>query len=118
MYTIKETSILTNVSSYTLRYYEKEEILFPKRDLQGNRLYSEDDIRWINFVVRLKNTQMPILKIKEYTKLFLEGEQTNTQRLKILEEHQQNINSQIKLLKTVSKELNLKIENYKKAIKK
>lgn len=118
MYSIKETSEITNVSSYTLRYYEKEEIIYPKRDEQGNRTYSEDDIKWIEFVVRLKNTQMPLTKIKEYAKLFLEGEHTAEQRLSILEEQQENIRHQIELLEIVKKELDYKIENYYELIKK
>lgn len=117
MYSIKDTAEITNVSSYTLRYYEKEEILFPKRDEHGNRTYSEQDIKWIKFVVRLKNSQMPITKIKEYTKLFLEGEHTNQQRLAILEEHNENIRHQIELLEIVKKELDYKIENYYELIK-
>lgn len=118
MYSIKETSEITNISSYTLRYYEKEEIIYPKRDEQGNRTYSEDDIKWIEFVVRLKNTQMPLTKIKEYAKLFLEGEHTAEQRLSILEEQQENIRHQIELLEIVKKELDYKIENYYELIKK
>ena len=118
MYSIKETSDITNVSSYTLRYYEKEEILFPNRDAQGNRTYSDNDIKWIKFVVRLKNSQMPISKIKEYTRLFKEGEHTSNQRLAILQEQQENIQHQLALLDIVNKELEYKIKNYKELIKK
>lgn len=118
MYSIKETSDITNVSSYTLRYYEKEEILFPSRDAQGNRTYSENDIKWIKFVVRLKDSQMPISKIKEYTRLFKEGDHTSDQRLAILQEQQENIQHQLALLDIVNKELEYKIQNYKELIKK
>ena len=118
MYSIKDASDITNVSSYTLRYYEKEEILFPKRDIQGNRIYSENDIKWIKFVIRLKNSQIPISKIKEYTRLFKEGKHTSSQRLSILEEQQQNILHQLELLQIINKELDYKIKNYKEILKK
>ena len=39
MYTISEVAKLLGVSTHTLRYYEKENILIANRDANGNRLY-------------------------------------------------------------------------------
>lgn len=56
-YTIGEFSALTNLGIHTLRYYEKENLISPKRKENGRRLYSENDVNWIQFIMRLKDTQ-------------------------------------------------------------
>ncbi|GGL61891.1 MerR family transcriptional regulator [Sporolactobacillus putidus] len=52
-----------NISSYTLRYYEKIGIIQNiKRDGNGQREFTENDVKWLEFVVRLKRMQMPKVK--------------------------------------------------------
>lgn len=68
-YSIGEFSKLIGISAFTLRYYEKEELIAPQRRENGRRVYSEDDISWVEFIKRLKDTGMPIKEIKKYAKL-------------------------------------------------
>lgn len=63
-YSIGEFSKITNLSIYTLRYYEEEELITPSRKSNGHRSYNDSDLRWIEFVQRLKDTGMPIKDIK------------------------------------------------------
>lgn len=56
--TIGEFSVITGISAYTLRYYEKKGLLRVNRDSGGRRDYSEDDIEWVKFIRRLKDTGM------------------------------------------------------------
>ena len=83
-YSIGEFSSLTNISIYTLRYYEKENLIIPSRKENGNRCYSEKDIIWIEFIKRLKDTKMPIKGIKEYAALRADGDSTMNQRMEML----------------------------------
>ena len=49
--TIGEFSVITGISAYTLRYYEKKGLLRVSRDSVGRRDYSVDDIEWVKFIV-------------------------------------------------------------------
>ncbi|MCA1021289.1 MerR family transcriptional regulator [Halobacillus litoralis] len=117
MYTISETAAKLGMSAHTLRYYEKEGIIAPQRNEAGVREFDEQHILWLQFVKKMRETQMPVTQIKEYTKLFQEGEHTAVDRLKLLEEHQQYIKSQIETLKATDDMLTKKVAAYKEAMK-
>ncbi|WP_368076317.1 MerR family transcriptional regulator [Clostridium tyrobutyricum] len=40
-----------------------------QRDKINRRIYYEKDIAWLNFIFRLKETNMPIKQIQYYSKL-------------------------------------------------
>lgn len=115
---IKEVSKVTGLSIYTLHYYEKRGLLTISRDDSGHRDYSEQDILWIEFIVRLKNTGMPIREILNYSDLRREGDSTMISRLNILYEHEKAIIGNIKYLENNLEILRNKIQYYKKALKK
>ncbi len=44
-YTIKQAAAKSNLTTHTLRYYDKEGLLpFVERDSSGNRLFTDNDI--------------------------------------------------------------------------
>ncbi|MGW9128868.1 MerR family transcriptional regulator [Paenibacillus chitinolyticus] len=118
MHTIGEVAQLLGISTHTLRYYEKEKIIFPDRDENGDRRYNDSHIQWLQFVIKLKETQMPLSKINNYASLFLEGDHTTLDRLRLLEEHKQSIKVQIRTLTDVDAMLERKIIAYKGYISK
>ncbi|ECZ7680462.1 MerR family transcriptional regulator [Listeria monocytogenes] len=83
-YTIGAFSREVELSIDTLRYYEKEKLILPKRNEINRRIYNSSDITWINFIKKLKQTGMPIKDIKEYAKLRYLGDQTIEQRMTLL----------------------------------
>jgi Predicted transcriptional regulators len=92
MYTIKEVSEDTGISSYTLRYYEREGILpYVKRDSSGNRLYDEESMDWLNFILALRSTGMPLAEIKHYVDLYQEGESTLNIRKQMMLKHKEKV---------------------------
>ncbi|MCT4663003.1 MAG: MerR family transcriptional regulator, partial [Tissierellales bacterium] len=96
MYKIKEVSEKTGISAYTLRYYEKEGILPSiERDKSGQRVYSDENIAWLEIVVCLKDTNMPLEEIKEIVRLSMIGDETIDERKQILLEHRKKIQNQI-----------------------
>ncbi|WP_088043128.1 MerR family transcriptional regulator [Bacillus sp. EAC] len=113
MYSIGEVAQVLGISTHTLRYYEKENIILPDRNENGERKYTESHLQWLRFVLKLKETQMPITKIKEYAHLFTEGEHTALDRLKLLEVHKSSIENQLKILEDTNKMLEHKISSYK-----
>lgn len=116
MYKIGQIAKLTGLSIHTLRYYEKENLIFPKKNDNGDRLYSDEDIKWLNFLIKLRESQMPISKIKEYVSLFLQADSTRYSRLNLLLEHQNFILNQIDSLLEINKALDEKINTYRNSI--
>lgn len=86
-YSIGEFSKLTEFSAPTLRYYEQEQLIVVSRDSAGRRYYTAEDIDWILFIKKLKDTGMPIKAIKNYAMLRYQGDCTIEQRLEILQKH-------------------------------
>lgn len=80
-YLIKDASKKLNISIYTLRYYDKEELTpFVKKDENGVRKYTEEDLEWIRLLMNLRDIDMPISNIKEYIQLYLQGDKTIDER--------------------------------------
>ncbi|MYL61827.1 MerR family transcriptional regulator [Bacillus hwajinpoensis] len=118
MYSISEIAEKVDISAHTLRYYEKEGIIDPVRNENGIRQFDEHHLQWLQFVKKLRETQMPVSQIKEYTRLFLEGEHTANARLRLLEDHQQFIRDQIETLLGTDDMLSKKISIYKELMEK
>ncbi|MBS7576319.1 MULTISPECIES: MerR family transcriptional regulator [unclassified Enterococcus] len=102
-YSIGQFAKKSGLSIDTLRYYEKEAIIFSQRDSNNRRYYLEADYEWLLFILRLKKTGMTIKNIKEYAKLRYQGDSTISNRLKLLFE-------QLEILKVKQTEISQNIE--------
>ncbi|OOF58805.1 MerR family transcriptional regulator [Rodentibacter genomosp. 2] len=91
---IKEFSQKCGLSIDTLRYYEKENLLQPSRDINGYRIYGDRDIEWVGFILRLKEMGVPISQIKVYAQLRYLGDSTIHQRYELLLQHQKRLQLQ------------------------
>ncbi|MFD2617858.1 MerR family transcriptional regulator [Terrilactibacillus laevilacticus] len=111
-YSIGTFAEIVNLSIDTLRYYEKEGLIIPERDEHNRRTYTEKDREWIAFILRLKETAMPIKKIKEYARLRYEGDSTMKERRAMLEQHRLFIIEEKKKLEENLKHLDKKILTY------
>ena len=70
MYSAKETAEMTGLTTATLRYYEKEQLLPAiERTEQRYRQYSDTDIEWIKMVQCLRMANVPIRSIRAEKKL-------------------------------------------------
>lgn len=116
IYLIGEFSKLTTLSIHTLRYYEKEQLIEPQRTESNKRYYTENDLKWVEFIIRLKNTGMPIKEIQKYAKLRSIGDTTLEERLELLIKHRHALNAQIDLLNEHLGKLDDKIQYYRNAI--
>ena len=101
---ISEVSKLTKLKPHTLRYYESIGIIKDiRRDASGKRVYSEQDLKWLEFIIRLRETGMNINNMKEYARLRYLGDETILERKNIMLEHLESINNEIdKLLEARS----------------
>jgi DNA-binding transcriptional MerR regulator len=112
--TVAQMAAATGVSPHTLRYYEKAGLIEPVARNSGNqRRYSETDIEWLQFLLRLRETGMPIAQMREYAALRSKGPQTTAARLSLLEKHQARLHEQIVLVRGHEKALAAKITTYR-----
>ena len=115
-YSISEFSRLTNLGIHTLRYYEHENLITPKRNSSNRRCYSDKDLAWTYFIKRLKDTGMPIKEIQRYAELRAEGDLTLNERMEMLTVHRESLNEQIKALQEHMAKLDDKIDFYRQEI--
>jgi DNA-binding transcriptional MerR regulator len=114
-FTMKEIIKITGLTSHTLRYYESIGLLQNiNRNKQGYRSYSEEDIKWLSFITKLRESNMPISTILEYASLIRNGQSTKDQRKEILVKHKENILHQISLLNDSLQIVEDKIDYYNK----
>ena len=117
-YAIGQFSKLTGLTSPTLRYYEQEGLLSVQRDAAGRREYTEQDVEWLHFIKRLKETGMPIREIRRYAQLRYQGDSTMQERLAMLEEHHQNVLAEQQKLAENLRKLEEKLAFYRQALQK
>ena len=96
MYSAKEAAEITGLSTATLRYYEREKLL-PKiaRSSSKYRQYTDEDIEWIKMIQCMRMANIPIQSIKQYVSLLIQGGTTLEQRYIMVQEHMEDIKSQI-----------------------
>ncbi len=114
-FTIQQISNITKLSVHTLRYYEKIGLLDKvERDINGYRQYTESDISWIYFLIRLRVTGMPVSEMKQFSDLRSQGDSTVSLRRELLEAHQKNVEEKIKDLQNNLHKIEEKINYYKR----
>lgn len=96
MYSAKEAAKMTGLTTATLRYYEKEQLLPAiERTEQRYRRYSATDIEWIKMVQCLRKANVPIRSIREYILLLTQGGRTILQRRSMVQEYIDDLHSQM-----------------------
>ncbi|MFF0675599.1 MerR family transcriptional regulator [Staphylococcus xylosus] len=87
------------MSEHTLRYYDKAGLFpFVSRNQNGYRDFSEEDLYWIEFIKCMRQTHMPVSKLKEIAELYHQGSATKQKRKQILLDHQQNLIEQKRII--------------------
>ena len=86
-YTISEVSEKYQISSSTLRYYERIGLLpnIP-RQANGNRYFTDQLLNWLEMIICLRHSGVPIEKLIEYAKLIQKGDDTIATREALLRE--------------------------------
>jgi DNA-binding transcriptional MerR regulator len=111
--TITEVSKHYELSTDTLRYYERVGLIPPvKRGKGGIRDYSDKDIEWVGFIKCMRMANIPIEVLIEYVNLFKKGEDTQESRKMLLKEQRDRLAERIANLQKILEKLDYKIENY------
>ena len=116
--TIQQTAERTGLTTHTLRYYERVGLLpWIGRAANKHRRYTEEDIRMIEFVKRLRSTGMPIVDVQRYVALLQRGGSTVAERLGIMESHRERLVERIEELQGFLARIEIKIEGYRERIR-
>lgn len=118
VYSIGEIAQIVGMTTRTIRYYEEIGLLNSIKRLEGGkRIYTDDDIRRLKFINRLKVLGLSLNDMKELENVYLVSKSNKAALLKlldILDKHLQEIENRINSLNKLSLEIN----DYKRHIQK
>ncbi|MEK4712864.1 MerR family transcriptional regulator [Sporosarcina sp. resist] len=109
MYSIQKASLLAQIPSSTIRYYEKINLIPPiKRNKQEHRTFDDKDIEILNLIRCFRHLGMSIEDIRaSISNINLEYEDMNTKA--ILFQHKKKLEEQIGILNSYIHEIEEKI---------
>ena len=111
--TIREDAAKTNMSTDTLRYYERIGLLPPvPRNAAGIRNYDEYFVNFINFIKKLKASGMSLEHIIDYIRLAEMGDATIQERKKLLAEARETLIEKINSLQLIAELADYQLRNY------
>jgi DNA-binding transcriptional MerR regulator len=108
-YAIGEISRMVNLSQRTIRYYEEIGLLHSVRRIEnGKRVFTDDDVRRLKFINRLKVLGLSLAEMVELEKIY--RRQRNNREilpklLAILDERAAQIDERISQLVALKKEI-------------
>ncbi|HET9254922.1 MAG TPA: MerR family transcriptional regulator [Pseudonocardiaceae bacterium] len=98
----------------TLRYYDRIGLLDDiDRAPSGHRRFRDDGLEWLGVLRCLRETGMPIARMRRYAELTRRGEATMAERLSLLAEHDKQVQERIALLQAQHNHLREKIDWYR-----
>jgi len=111
---ITEAAKATGLSAYTLRYYEQIGLIAPVDRRGGARRYSDTDMRWLEFLVRLRATGMSMRDMQRYAQLLRQGQVPDSlaERQTLLEEHARRVEADMRALGETLQYIRKKIRLY------
>jgi DNA-binding transcriptional MerR regulator len=111
--TIAEVSKKYDLTADTLRYYERIGLLPPvNRKSSGNRDYTEEDCRWVQFIKCMRSAGLSTEILIEYVDLFQQGNETIDVRKELLIEQRRQIVEKMEELQNTLTYLDKKIDGY------
>lgn len=115
--TIGAAAAASGLSADTVRYYEKAGLTLspPDRSASGQRRYFERDLRWLDMLVMLRKTGMPIRDIRSFVSLYsVDG--SEPERMAILTAHRERVLADLREVQEHLAAIDRKIEFYEKKV--
>lgn len=114
---VAEMTETTGVTAHTLRYYERAGLIRPiTRTAGGQRRYQPDDIDWVRFLRRLRETGMPIAQMRRYAALRDDVDAALPARLDLLTAHHRTLRQRIARLRGHERALAATISDHEQQI--
>lgn len=117
LYSIGQVADKLNISTYTLRYYDKEGLLpFVDRNESGRRIFKDADFNYLETISCLKEAGLPVKQIASFIELCLAGDRTLDERYEFLAEQETNLEEKMATLQHTMDFLRWKKWYYKRAL--
>ncbi|QRY62890.1 MerR family transcriptional regulator [Gordonia sp. PDNC005] len=114
---IADVSARTGLTRDTLRWYEAEGLIpAVPRTSAGVRRYDDATIRMIDLLVRLRRTGMSVAHMRDFVTMVDQGARTHGRRMRLLEDHREEIESRIRELIDDLEAVDDKISHYRRLI--
>ncbi len=117
--TIQQAAKASGLSVHTLRYYERLGLIDPvPRQNNRHREYRDEELRWIEFLLKLRATGMPIREMLRYAELRRRGDDLDSlsKRKAMLEQHARALETQLEELQQTIAVMHRKVELYDEMI--
>lgn len=112
-YSIHEVAEKMGISTYSIRYYHDHGMLpFVQRDTNNNRVFNDIDVEWLNIIVCLRATGMPVERIQHYLDLVQEGAATVPERYQMMKTQQERTLTELTELRQHLDTINRKVSGY------
>lgn len=96
LYSIGEVAKKLDISTYTLRYYDKEGLLpFVDRNAAGRRVFKDEDFNYLETISCLKEAGLPVKQIASFIELCLAGDRTLDERYDFLLEQETDLEAKM-----------------------
>ncbi len=96
VYSIADVAKMSGIPASTLRYYDREGLLPQVERLSGGaRVFSDEDVRWIQIIEYLKQAGLTIKEIRRYTDLAQQGNDTLDARRNLLYERRAAVEAEL-----------------------
>ena len=116
--TIKEVCEQYDITADTLRYYERVGVIPSVTRTEGGiRNFTEEDLKWVQNAICMRNAGLPVETLIEYVKLFREGDATIEARRDLLVGAREELEIQMAQYQETLDRLNFKISRYEEAIR-
>lgn len=116
-YTIGQAAQHMGVSVDTLRYYDQQGLLpFVARSENGYRVFSQEDLAWLDTISCLKGTGMELKDIRVFIHWCMQGDSTLENRLDLFRARRHEVLAQIAELQQCLHKLDCKIQHYEQAL--
>lgn len=114
-YSIGELAKIVGMTTHGLRFYEKEGLVTPERKGK-NRVYSEEDKMWIEFLIHMKETGMSVKDMQQYTELRKSEDPPVEELMQILLSHRNKIQERLTMYQKNLTIIDKKIMIYRQEI--
>ncbi|WP_435971757.1 MerR family transcriptional regulator [Streptomyces sp. Qhu_M48] len=111
---IGEVARRSGLSVHALRFYEREGLFAnPVRRLpNGRRIYHEEDLEWLAICTKLRSSGMSLAMIRQYIELARQGPGNEHERLQLLRQHENHVETQIRELRDTLDVMRHKVRIY------
>lgn len=110
---ISEVAEKTGFPSSTIRFYEKMGLIRNvKKGTDGKRTFSEEDLKWIQFIASMKNARISVEEMKSYAELFYSGNENLDERIAVTQNHKDKLLEEKRQIEVAIAFLDDKIDYY------